>query len=102
MNIWTPDTALSDSVFVFCLLPIMIVLNCVKNLKHLAIASTCANILQISGLMIICYSLTQDLPHSSERPLFTSFSKIPLYFSTAIFAFEGISIVRNSRLIQLI
>ncbi|KAI1304148.1 Proton-coupled amino acid transporter 1 [Halotydeus destructor] len=83
------------SVLMFMLmeLPLMILLNQLRSLKHLAYASTCANILQMSGMVIIFYSLVQDLPDTRTRPASASFTRLPLYFGTAIYAFEGISLV---------
>ncbi|CAG5133407.1 unnamed protein product, partial [Candidula unifasciata] len=66
---------------------------CVRDLKMLAPFSAFANILTITGLIIIIQYIVQDLPDVSERPAFSSFSEIPLFFGTAIFAVEGISLV---------
>ncbi|BFZ14999.1 hypothetical protein BsWGS_18038 [Bradybaena similaris] len=66
---------------------------CVRDLKMLAPFSAFANILTITGLFIIIQYIVQDLPDVSERPAFSSFTEIPLFFGTAIFAVEGISLV---------
>ena len=52
-----------------------------------------ANTLQTASLVFIFYYILQDLPDVSSRPAFGSWSKLPLYFGTAVFAFEGISLV---------
>ncbi|XP_060064424.1 proton-coupled amino acid transporter 1-like [Ylistrum balloti] len=65
----------------------------VKNLKHLAPFSTFANLLVIVGLVIVFQELVQGLPDVSSRPAITPVDKLPLYFGTAMFAFEAIGLV---------
>ena len=53
-----------------------------------------ANILEFVGLGIIFYFIFENpLPDSASVPWFTSPEKFPIFFGTAIFAFEGISVV---------
>ena len=82
----------------------MLLLACIRNLKYLSPVSMLANILQFTGLGIIFYyvlqvlstahnmffliTLSQDLPYSWERKSFASWGQLPLYFGTAIYAFE--------------
>ena len=74
----------------------MLLLACIRNLKYLSPVSMLANILQFSGLGIIFYYVLQDLPYSWERKPFASWGQLPLYFGTAIYAFEvGPSMVAN-------
>jgi solute carrier family 36 (proton-coupled amino acid transporter) len=84
---------LDTRVYLILMLIPMILLNLVKNLKYLTPVSFIASVLTISGLAIIFYFLLQDLPHVSERNGFSSWSQLPLYFGTAIYAFEGIGVV---------
>ncbi|KAK2717465.1 neutral amino acid uniporter 4-like isoform X2 [Artemia franciscana] len=74
------------------LLP-MIFLNLVRKLKYLAPISLFANFLQFGALAVIFVYLVKDLPDVSERKSFASWSTLPLYFGTAIYAFEGIGMV---------
>nr|XP_023018378.1 proton-coupled amino acid transporter 1-like isoform X2 [Leptinotarsa decemlineata] len=77
---------------IIILVPIL--LPClVRNLKYLAPFSTLANVLMISGIIIVLYYASQDLPSISERTYVAGFDTIPLFFGTAIFAFEGIGLV---------
>lgn len=48
----------------------------------------------ITGLVFCYYYSSQDLPPISERNFLPpTLSSLPLYFGTAIFAFEGIALV---------
>lgn len=77
----------------FMLLIPMILLNCVKSLKYLTPASLVASILTVSGLGITFFYMLQGLPRTSSVKAFSSWSQLPLYFGTAIYAFEGIGVI---------
>ncbi|XP_065158913.1 proton-coupled amino acid transporter-like protein CG1139 isoform X2 [Atheta coriaria] len=74
------------------LLP-MIFLNWVKKLKYLTPASLFATILTTSGLIVTFFYMLQGLPDTSSVNAFSSWGQLPLYFGTAIYAFEGIGVV---------
>lgn len=71
-------------------LPLMIFYCFVRNLKTLSIFSTLANALQSVGLILIFVNLMQALPPSWDRPAFGSLERLPLYFGTVVYAFEGL------------
>lgn len=76
------------------LLPIL--LSClVRNLKYLAPLSAVANLFMLVGIVITLYYASQDLPPVSERNYVADISRIPLFFGTALFAFEGIGLVND-------
>lgn len=75
-------------IFVPILLPTLI-----RNLKYLAWCMTLANICMMLGICITASYAVRDLPSLSEREYFSSWRQLPLYFGTAIFAFEGIALV---------
>lgn len=47
----------------------------------------------IIGIILTIGYASQDLPSFSSREYFASVQTLPLYFGTALFAFEGISLV---------
>ena len=47
----------------------------------------------LPGMVLIFVNITHGLPDQFVRPAFTSVAEMPLFFGTAIFAFEGISLV---------
>nr|CAD7403988.1 unnamed protein product [Timema cristinae] len=71
----------------------MIMLNWVKNLKYLTPVSLFAAILTVVGLGITFFYMLQGLPKTSTVHAFASWKQLPLYFGTAIYAFEGIGVI---------
>lgn len=67
----------------------------VRNLKHLAPLSTLANLFMIVGIVITLYFSTKDLPTNTEKFYVATWNQFPLFFGTAIYAFEGIGLVRT-------
>ncbi|KAK3099906.1 hypothetical protein FSP39_011600, partial [Pinctada imbricata] len=65
----------------------------VKNLVQLAPFSTFAMLLHMTSLIITFYYVLDDLPDYSIRPATKPLSKLPLYFGTALFTYEGIGLV---------
>ncbi len=55
-----------------------------------------ANVMNVVGLVIILQYCVRDLPPIGSYPAFNSWSTLPLYFGTAIYAFEGIGVVSFS------
>lgn len=84
--------SMSIEYYLLILLPVMVLLSFVKNIRHLSIASTAANLLQVAALAIVVYNLVSDIPPvtSLTQPYGT---KIPLFFSTTVFSFEVIKVV---------
>jgi len=71
----------------------MLLLCSIRNLKYLSPISMLANILQMVGLGLVFFYLLQDLPGTWERKAYADWKQYPLYFGTAIYAFEGIGVV---------
>ncbi|KAL1117154.1 hypothetical protein AAG570_004481, partial [Ranatra chinensis] len=79
--------------YMLALLPLLIGMNLIRNLKFLAPFSMIANVLIGTGMGITFYYILQDLPPVSSRPAFSTFEQLPLFFGTAIFALEGVGVV---------
>jgi Transmembrane amino acid transporter protein. len=84
---------LSVHEYLLMLLFPMILLNWVRNLKYLTPVSLFAAVITVTGLGITFFYMLQDLPHTSTVRAFGSWKQLPLYFGTAIYAFEGIGVV---------
>ncbi|CAH2985487.1 unnamed protein product [Chilo suppressalis] len=80
-------------VYMATLLPFLIAINMIRNLKYLAPFSMIANLLVGTGMGITIYYLFQDIPSIQERSPFAGFERLPMFFGTAIFALEGIGVV---------
>lgn len=80
-------------IYLLLLLIPMIFMNLVKNLKYLTPFSFISTIFTISGLIVSYYFMLQDVPSIKTVNYFASWSQLPLYFGTAIYAFEGIAVV---------
>jgi proton-coupled amino acid transporter len=75
------------------LLPIMV--SCwIRDLKYLVPLSLFANFAMMVGIAVTLYYISQDLPAASTREYIAPWTRIPLFFGTAIYAFEGIGLVR--------
>jgi len=75
------------------LLPILLT-ALIRNLKYLAPFSTLANVLMCIGIIIVLYYSSQDIPSVTERRYIADWQQLPLFFGTAVYAFEGIGLVR--------
>ncbi|XP_019875991.1 proton-coupled amino acid transporter-like protein pathetic isoform X2 [Aethina tumida] len=79
--------------YLLMLLIPLVLLNWVKSLKYLTPASLFASIVTCTGLAITFFYMLQGLPNTSSIHAFSSWNQLPLYFGTAIYAFEGIGVV---------
>lgn len=76
------------------LVVVPVLMSCmVRNLKYLTPFSTIANVMMAVGVSVVCYEASRDLPAISTRDYIASWQQLPLYFGTAIYAFEGIGLV---------
>lgn len=77
-----------------CVLPVILLPCLITDLKLLAICSTVANVCMSAGIGVcFYYALKAPLPALEERPFVGTWRDMPLFFGTAIFAFEGIALV---------
>jgi len=66
----------------------------IRNLRLLAPVTVVATVCELYALAAVFYYIFKDpLPSISSRPASVSLDKLPLFFGTAIFTFEGIGIV---------
>ena len=72
---------------------IPVLMSClIRNLKYIAPLSTIANVVMLIGIAITLYYAAQP-PHFPSPVFFADISQLPLFFGTALFAFEGIGLV---------
>lgn len=93
MDFYYPDLHWSILVYMAIVL-VPLVLSCqIRELKYLVPFSFAANIFMIISFVITLYYMFIDLKGIEDRELFSSFAQLPLFFSTVIFAMEGIGVV---------
>jgi len=88
-------TPLDVRVYMALALPPILFSSWIRSLKYLAPVSGVANFLMACGLSVTIYYSSQDLPSVSERKAFAGWTTLPLFFGTAIYAFEGIGLVNK-------
>ncbi|XP_060621465.2 proton-coupled amino acid transporter 1-like isoform X1 [Anolis sagrei] len=84
---------MSSQLYILCLLPFVVLLVFIQNLKILSIFSMLANLLMLSSLIMIYQYIVRDIPDPTHLPMVAPWKTFPLFFGTAIFAFEGIGVV---------
>ncbi|XP_025422068.1 proton-coupled amino acid transporter-like protein pathetic isoform X2 [Sipha flava] len=79
--------------YMLILMPFIIAMNLIRNLKYLAPFSMIANFLVGICMSITFWYMFQDMPSTKTVDYIADWHKWPLFFGTAIFALEGIGVV---------
>jgi len=82
-------------LFILTLIPALILLGQVRDLKYMVPFSTLANLFMMSGFVITLYYIfnNSNLSSFKNNKLFSSVGELPRFFATVIFAIEGIGVV---------
>ncbi|XP_011634322.1 proton-coupled amino acid transporter-like protein pathetic isoform X1 [Pogonomyrmex barbatus] len=80
-------------LYILSLIPALVLLGQVRNLKYLVPFSMLANIFMISGFSITLYYIFTNIQPFKDEMLFSSVEQLPRFFATVIFAIEGIGVV---------
>ncbi|KAM8848173.1 proton-coupled amino acid transporter 1 [Synchiropus picturatus] len=80
-------------IYMLCFLPAFILLVFTPNLKYLAPLSLIANLVMTASLILIYFYSLGHIHFPIDLPAVGRLKDYPLFFGTAIFAFEGIGVV---------
>lgn len=88
-------------MFILSLIPALVLLCQIRDLKYLVPFSMLANIFMMTGFSITLYYIfsSSDLHSFKNDKLFASVEQLPRFFATVIFAIEGIGVVSFTLLI---
>ncbi|ROL55238.1 Proton-coupled amino acid transporter 4 [Anabarilius grahami] len=90
----TPSAAGLDlRLYMVFLLPFIIVLTFIRDLRNMAVLSAIANLCMAISLILIFTYILNDVSDPRRLPYASTWRKFPFFFGTAIFAFEGIGVV---------
>ncbi|KAI4884495.1 hypothetical protein NFI96_028496 [Prochilodus magdalenae] len=84
---------LDQRVYMLFLLPLLILLSFITDLRTMAALSAAANVCMAISLVLIFTYVLHDVGDPRQLPFVSTWSKFPFFFGTAIFAFEGIGVV---------
>uniref|UniRef100_A0A9L0RK34 Solute carrier family 36 member 1 n=1 Tax=Equus caballus TaxID=9796 RepID=A0A9L0RK34_HORSE len=84
---------MDSRLYMLTFLPFLVLLVFIRNLRVLSVFSLLANVSMLVSLVMIYQFIVQRIPDPSRLPLVASWKTYPLFFGTAIFAFEGIGMV---------
>ncbi|XP_003266723.1 proton-coupled amino acid transporter 3 isoform X2 [Nomascus leucogenys] len=79
--------------YMLIILPFLISLVFIQNLRALSVFSTLANISTLGSMALIFEYIMQGIPYPSNLPLMANWKTFLLFFGTAVFTFEGVGMV---------
>ncbi|KAF5270109.1 hypothetical protein FQA39_LY08521 [Lamprigera yunnana] len=91
--IWFPDNRIELKMYMVIVMGFLFLSSQIRELKHLVPLSFLANLSLVAAFAIILYYMFEVINPPSTVPGFASIKTLPVFFSTVIFAMEGIGVV---------
>lgn len=92
-DVYFKDCILDIRVYIVIVMVPALLMSLIRNLQYLVPFSTIANAFIVVSFGITLYYIFKDAMDFSDIPLAVDVTKLPLFFSTVIFAMEGIGVV---------
>uniref|UniRef100_A0A1B0BN92 Amino acid transporter transmembrane domain-containing protein n=1 Tax=Glossina palpalis gambiensis TaxID=67801 RepID=A0A1B0BN92_9MUSC len=83
----------SYNLYVIGLTGPLVSLFMIRSLKSLVPFSMLANVMVITGFSCILIYIFEDLPPLSDRKMFNTIRKYPLFFGTVLFSMESVGVI---------
>lgn len=80
-------------LYILMLIPAVLLLSQIRNLKYMAPFSIMANVSIIIGFVIMLYYIFNGIEIPQDAKLVASVGQWPNFFATVLFAIEGIGVV---------
>ncbi|XP_068134492.1 proton-coupled amino acid transporter 1-like [Hyperolius riggenbachi] len=85
--------SMDSRLYILSFLPFLILLVFITNLRYLSFFSLFANLAMLGSVVMIFQYIGRDMPDPTHLAYSAGWRTYPLFFGTAIFAFEGIGVI---------
>ncbi|XP_047358470.1 proton-coupled amino acid transporter-like protein pathetic [Vespa velutina] len=87
------QNTINKGQLMLALIPAVILLGQIRNLKYMVPFSMVANISMMVGFSVTLYYIFKDIQPIDKVEMFSSTEQLPIFFATVVFAIEGIGVV---------
>lgn len=96
------DIQVDLRIYILLVTSLVLPVGMIDNLRYLVPFSFLSICALVFSLGFVLYEVFQDLPPLSSRPAFTSFAKLPYFFSSLIYSVDGIGVVSKVKMYDIL